>query len=88
MSVDIGDNFFSPRELTITVGTTVRWTNKGQRPHTSTAEDGSWDSGDEPDEHILPGQSFSHTFATSGEFPTTAASTAGAADPGNPVSSP
>lgn len=68
-SVDIGDNFFSPKELTISVGTTVTWTNKGQRPHTSTADDGSWDSGDDPQDYILPGESFSHTFTSAGEFP-------------------
>lgn len=68
-SVDIGDNFFDPKELTITVGTTVMWTNKGERPHTSTADDGSWDSGADPKDYILPGQSFSHTFNTAGKFP-------------------
>lgn len=68
-SVDIGDNFFDPKDLTISVGTTVTWTNKGERPHTSTADDGSWDSGGDPSDYILPGQSFSHTFTTAGEFP-------------------
>lgn len=42
--VSIGDNFFSPNDLTITVGDTVRWTYDGSRMHDATADDGSWRS--------------------------------------------
>ncbi len=43
-NVTIGDNFFSPNDLTITVGDTVRWTYSGSRTHDATADDGSWAS--------------------------------------------
>lgn len=68
-SVAMGDDFFAPEKVTVPVGTTVTWTNQGQRPHTSTADDGSWDSGGDPEDYVLPGQSFSHTFTTAGRFP-------------------
>jgi plastocyanin len=64
--------FFSPLNLTISVGDTVRWTNHGNIAHTATsgvggsypgAPDGLWDSG------ILGlGQAFSHTFSDPGSF--------------------
>ncbi len=57
------DNFFQPQTITVPVGTTIVWTNAGQVPHTVTADDKSWDSG-----NLNPGQSFSHTFNTPGTF--------------------
>lgn len=42
--VIIGDNFFSPNDLTIQVGDTVRWTYSGNRQHDVTADDFSWNS--------------------------------------------
>jgi PKD repeat protein len=42
--VQVGDNFFSPNDLTITVGDTVRWSYSGSRQHDVTADDGSWAS--------------------------------------------
>lgn len=42
--VTIGDNFFSPNDLTIQVGDTVRWTYSGSRQHDVTADDFSWNS--------------------------------------------
>jgi PKD repeat protein len=42
--VTIGDNFFSPNDLTINVGDTVRWTYSGSRQHDVTADDSSWAS--------------------------------------------
>ena len=42
--VEIGDNFFSPNDLTIQVGDTVRWTYSGSRLHDVTADDFSWNS--------------------------------------------
>jgi plastocyanin len=42
--VTIGDNFFSPNDLTIEVGDTVRWTYDGGRMHDVTADDLSWSS--------------------------------------------
>ena len=54
--VSIGDNFFSPNDLTIYVGDTVRWTYNGGRTHDATADDFSWAS---PTSSSI---NFSHTF--------------------------
>ncbi len=69
VDVTIGDFFFSPTPLTISVGDTVRWTNTGVVAHTTTSgagctSDGNWNSGT-----MSGGQTFSHTFATAGTFP-------------------
>ena len=40
----VGDNFFSPNDLTIEVGDTVRWTNNPGMFHDVTADDGSFES--------------------------------------------
>ncbi|MFQ5605134.1 MAG: cupredoxin domain-containing protein [bacterium] len=56
MTVSMKDNFFSPREVTVKPGTKIVWPNVGARPHTSTSDDGVWDSGT-----INTGQSFSWT---------------------------
>ena len=42
--VTVGNNFFSPNDLTIEVGDTVRWTNNAVRTHDVTADDGSFGS--------------------------------------------
>lgn len=42
--VTIGDNFFSPNDLTIEVGDTVAWSYNGSRIHDATADDFSWAS--------------------------------------------
>jgi PKD repeat protein len=42
--VSIGDNFFSPNNLTINVGDTVHWSYSGSRMHDVTADNGSWSS--------------------------------------------
>jgi plastocyanin len=57
------DNRFTPANLNVQPGTTVRWVNYGQHNHTITANDGSWDSGD-----IKPGASYSATFNTRGTY--------------------
>jgi plastocyanin len=60
------DNFrFSPRELTVTVGTKVTWVNNDDVPHTatSTAKPRSFDS------HTLDTDGkFSHVFTTPGTY--------------------
>src|SRR5215212_5447308 len=59
-AVSIVDFSFEPATLDVAAGATVVWTNDGQAPHTVT--------GDFADSGILdPGQTFSHTFAESGE---------------------
>ena len=60
-SVSIVDFAFEPASLQVAAGETVVWTNDGLAPHTVT--------GDFADSRVLePGQTFSHTFAESGEF--------------------
>src|ERR671921_2790080 len=56
-SVNIGDNFFDPPQSAVEPGSTVTWTNKGDEPHTVTADDGSFDSG-----MLNPGDSYTVAF--------------------------
>ncbi len=62
-SVSVVDNEFDPAQIEVSEGTTVTWTNEGESPHTVTASDGSFDSG-----NLDPGATFSHTFDQAGEF--------------------
>jgi plastocyanin len=63
-SVTIKDYAFTPPTLTVPAGTTVTWTNADAVPHTATASDGSFDSG-----NLSPGQSYAFTFSTPGSYP-------------------
>src|SRR5215216_2270876 len=63
MTVSIQDFFFNPGQITVAPGTTVTWVNKGQAPHTTTADDGTWDSGT-----LQPGEDFSFTFDQPGTY--------------------
>ncbi|HEV2227219.1 MAG TPA: cupredoxin domain-containing protein [Nitrososphaerales archaeon] len=56
---------YSPGLVTVTVSgnDTVTWINNDNAPHTVTANDGSFSSG-----NIAPGASFSYTFTKSGTF--------------------
>src|SRR5215212_7989250 len=63
MTVSIQDFFFDPGQLTVAPGTTVTWVNNGQAPHTTTADDGTWDSGT-----LQPGEDFSFTFDQPGTY--------------------
>jgi plastocyanin len=58
--VSIGDNF-SPRDVTISAGDSVTWTNNDSSPHTATGN--GFDSG-----MLTQGQRYSHTFAQSGTY--------------------
>lgn len=61
--VTVGDNFFSPANLTIQVGDTVRWTNAvGGNPHDVTADDLSFAS------ETASSFTFNVTFDTPGVF--------------------
>ena len=62
-NVQAMDNLFQPQSITVSVGTTVVWTNAGKNPHTVTADDQSWNS-----DRLDPGQTFSQTFNTPGTF--------------------
>jgi plastocyanin len=55
---------FTPAQLTVKVGTTVVWTSEDNVPHTVTADDGSFDSG-----NLGKGDSFKFTFTKVGKFP-------------------
>jgi len=63
-AVAISGFSFSPRNITVTVGDTITWTNSDAQAHTATADDGSFDTGT-----IGNGGSGSATFATAGTFP-------------------
>lgn len=56
---------YSPNTITVKMGVnnTVTWTNDDNAPHTVTANDGSFGSG-----NIAPGASFSFTFTAAGTF--------------------
>ncbi len=63
IAVQIVDFAFEPAMVMIEPGTTVTWTNAGDRPHTVTADDGSFDSG-----RLDPGEQYSFTFDQPGTF--------------------
>lgn len=60
-NVAVTDNAFTAGTVTITAGDTVVWTDSGALPHTVTADDNSFDSG-----NMSTGQTFSRTFTTPG----------------------
>jgi len=63
-SVRMAGTRFEPTTLTIRVGDTIRWFNDDALPHTVSATDGSWDSGNLP-----PGAAFERTFDAAGSYP-------------------
>ncbi len=63
VAVEVGADGFSPQEVTAAAGTTVVWTNSGSSLESVAADDGSFDSF-----RLDPGEQFSFTFTTPGEF--------------------
>ena len=70
--VTIQDFSFSPSSQTIKAGMSVQWTNNGPSSHTTTSDNGVWDSGS-----LTPpsggyggggGASYRFTFATPGTY--------------------
>lgn len=61
--VDIVDDAYHAVDLTVPLGSTVTWINFGMHTHTVTSNTNLFNSGD-----ILPGQSFSFTFNTVGDY--------------------
>jgi plastocyanin len=61
--VHIKNFSYVPRTLTIQAGQTVEWVNDDAQPHSATADDGSWDSGE-----LDQGQSWSSQFANPGTY--------------------
>jgi plastocyanin len=62
-AVSIVNFSFQPATITISVGTTVTWTNTASTGHTVTADAGSFKSNT-----LGPGVTFSQKFATAGTF--------------------
>ena len=59
------DNFrFSPNTVTLSVGGTVTWTNHDNVPHVVSSADNQF----KKSPLLKTGQSFSHTFATTGTY--------------------
>lgn len=63
-SVSIQNFAFDPTPLTVSVGTTVTWTNNQDVTHTVTSDPGSSESFESG--NLAPGATFSHTFNTAG----------------------
>jgi LPXTG-motif cell wall-anchored protein len=61
--VSIQNFAFAPSSITVNAGDTVSWTNHDGVKHSSTADDGSWDTG-----LLARGQSGSHTFTQAGTY--------------------
>jgi plastocyanin len=64
MNVTIGDNTFTPAQITVNVGDTVVWTNTGRNPHDVTSDSGAFFS----PRNLMNGQTFSYTATTPGTF--------------------
>jgi len=62
-SVSIIGIAFNPITINVTAGTTITWTNNDGVSHSVTSDTPLFDSGT-----ILPGGTYSHTFATAGTF--------------------
>ena len=66
IQVDIIKYKFTPQEITIKAGSTVRWTNREKRQYHSV-----WFEllGEPEPEYFFPDESFERTFPTTGTFP-------------------
>ena len=56
-------NAYNPNPVAISAGMSVTWVNNDTIAHTSTSDNGAWDSGS-----LAPGASFSKTFPSAGTF--------------------
>lgn len=62
MQVSVGDNFYNPSSVTVSVGDTVVWTWMGANQHTVTFDDG-------PGSSTQASGSFQRVFTAAGTFP-------------------
>ncbi|MBM3157664.1 MAG: hypothetical protein FJ004_10335 [Chloroflexi bacterium] len=62
-SVNMSGLTFIPQTLTVTVGTTVTWTNNDSSAHTVTSNSGAFESG-----NMARDAKFSYTFNQAGTF--------------------
>ena len=63
MAASIVNFAFTPANLTVPKGSTVRWTNTDSAAHTVTADSGGFSSST-----LADGGTFSHEFTTTGTF--------------------
>lgn len=63
-AVSIQNMAFSPATITVSVGTTVTWTNNDTTAHTVISDTGAFSSGT-----LGSGGAFSRNFSTAGTFP-------------------
>ncbi|MBA8889765.1 plastocyanin [Dokdonella fugitiva] len=66
--VEITKFAYAPREITVAPGTTVRWTNHDETPHTVTDKVGELAS-----PGLDTGDLYEHAFANEGDYPYTCA---------------
>ena len=62
-TIQIGDNYFVPPQLIVTVGTAVTWINRGQIEHTASSRDGLFSSGG-----LDFGGTFTYAFTSPGIY--------------------
>jgi plastocyanin len=62
-AIDMGDQWFLPEQIVVSVGTAVQWINRGQLAHTATARDASFDS-----KNLEFGRTFTYTFTKPGRY--------------------
>ncbi len=63
-SVDIMDNFYAPRNVTISRGGSITWTWRGSNTHSVTSDNGS-----ELDSMLQNMGTYTHVFTTAGSYP-------------------
>ena len=63
VTVEIRDFGFLPRDLTVTIGTTISWTNLDAVPHDATDGADEWGTGS-----LAEGESFRLTFDSPGSY--------------------
>ena len=63
VDLNIAKFAFAPKEITITPGTKIIWTNHDETPHTVTSNDKSFAS-----KGLDTDDKFEHTFASEGDF--------------------
>lgn len=63
VEVGLYDNRFEPKSVTVSAGTTVRWTNYSNQKHSVTSDAGLWDS-----RGLTPGATTSYTFTQPGKY--------------------
>lgn len=62
-AVEVADFAFTPATVRVGLGDRVQWTFTDQMSHTSTSDQGFWNSGLKND-----GETFSHTFGSAGTY--------------------